>query len=375
MIIRNFWLQQLNEAWKERSLIWLSGVRRSGKTTLCKMVPDAIYMNCDLPSVVRQIEDPEFFFHNVTGNNIVIFDEIHRIENPSAVLKIGTDEFPEIKILATGSSTLSATKKFRDSLAGRKVQLFLPPVLWSECNANFGISDLDRRLIRGGLPEFLLADTKIAEHYSEWMDSYYARDIQELFNVRNRTGFLKLMQLIFLQSGGMLEISSLAKESGLSRPTVMAHIEALTLAHAIFPVPPFYGGGKKEIVKRPKVYAFDTGFVTHVKGWNEIRETDRGILWEHLVLDMLRTQKGNVFYWADTYGNEIDFIAKASTGQVHAFECKINPDKFSPKALLKFREFYPEGKNFCISPHVQHSYKLSFKGIEVEFHSGLFNQW
>jgi predicted AAA+ superfamily ATPase len=338
------------------------------------MIPDAVYMNCDLPSVARQIEDPEFFFHNVNGSNIVIFDEIHRIENPSAVLKIGTDEFPEIKILATGSSTLSATTKFRDSLAGRKVQLFLPPVLWSECNVNFGISDLDRRLIRGGLPEFLLADTKIAEHYSEWMDSYYARDIQELFNVRNRTGFLKLMQLIFLQSGGMLEISSLAKESGLSRPTVMAHIEALTLAHAVYPVPPFYGGGKKEIVKRPKVYAFDTGFVTHVKGWNEIRETDRGILWEHLVLDLLRTQKGNVFYWADTYGNEVDFVVKDSMGQVHAFECKINPDKFSPKALLKFREFYPEGKNFCISPHVQHSYKLNFKGIEVEFHSGLFKQ-
>ncbi len=338
------------------------------------MIPDAVFMNCDLPSVARQVEDPEFFFHNIKENTTVIFDEIHRIEHPSIVLKIGTDEFPGLKILATGSSTLSATKKFRDSLTGRKTQVFLPPVLWSECSADFGISDFDHRLLRGGLPEFLLAEKRNPEHYSEWIDSYYARDIQELFNVRNRTGFLKLMQLLFMQSGGMLEITSLAKECGLSRPTVMAHIEALTVAHAIYLVQPYYGGGKKEIVRRPKVYAFDTGFVTHIKGWNEIRETDRGILWEHLVLDMLRTQMGDVLYWADTYGHEIDFVVKESEGQVHAFECKINPDKFSPKALQKFREFYPEGKNYCVSPHIEIPYKLNFQGTEVWFLSGKLNQ-
>ena len=92
---------------------------------------------------------------------------------------------------------------------------------------------LSKRLLNGGLPEFLLSDIKQGELYSEWIDSYYARDIQELFNVRNRTGFLKLMQLLFVRSGGILEISSLAKESGLSRPTVMAHIEAMAVAHAI----------------------------------------------------------------------------------------------------------------------------------------------
>ena len=115
--------------------------------------------------------------------NVIIFDEIHRINNPSQVLKIGTDEFSQLKILATGSSTLSATNKFRDSLTGRKIQLFLPPVLWSECKQDFNISNLDERLIKGGLPGFLLSDDKFGELYSEWIESYYARDIQELFNV------------------------------------------------------------------------------------------------------------------------------------------------------------------------------------------------
>jgi len=365
MIHRPYWLSLITNAWKERPLVWLSGVRRSGKTTLCKMVPDATYLNCDLPSVARQLEDPEFFYSNLQENSVVIFDEIHRINNPSQVLKIGTDEFPHLKILATGSSTLSATNKFRDSLTGRKIQLFLPPVLWSECRNDFNILNFDERLIKGGLPGYLLSDDKKGDLYAEWIESYYARDIQELFNVRNRTGFLKLLNLLFMQSGGLLEITSLARESGLSRPTVMSHLDALTVAHAISIVQPFFGGGKKEIVRRPKVYGFDTGFVTHIKGWNEIRESDRGLLWEHLVLDMLRVKYGKVYYWSDKEKSEIDFIIKGEGNVIHAIECKVNPDKFSGKAIRKFRSYYPEGSNFCFSPQVRNPYKIRSKEIEV----------
>lgn len=371
MILRPLWLDLLKNAWKKRSLVWLSGVRRSGKTTLCKMIPDVVYLNCDLPSVTRQLENPEFFYRNLNKNSTVIFDEIHRISNPSIVLKIGTDEFPNLKILATGSSSLAATNKFRDSLTGRKTQLFLPPVLWNECINDFGIFDIDHRLLMGGLPEFLLSEKKKEEFYAEWIDSYYARDIQELFNVRNRMGFLKLMQLLFMQSGGVFEITSLARESGLSRPTVMSHLEALTVAHAVSFVPPFFGGGKKEIIKRPKIYAFDTGFVTHVKGWYEIRETDRGILWEHLVLDMLRVSYGNVYYWTDKEGNEVDFIVKGPDREVHTIECKINPEKYTSKSIQKFRSYYPKGKNYCFSPHVKTPYKLQVKNMEVEFCSSI----
>ncbi len=367
MLKRPFWLAKLKDAWEKRQLVWLSGVRRSGKTTLCKMIPDAAYLNCDLPSVTRQLYNPEFFYSNLKEGSTVIFDEIHRINDPSLVLKIGTDEFPHLKILATGSSTLAATKKFRDSLTGRKIQLFFPPVLWNECPDDFGIPDLDHRLLNGGLPELLLSGYREEQFYSEWIDSYYARDVQELFNVRNRTGFLRLMQILFMQSGGVMEITSLSKETGLSRPTVISHIESLAIAHAINIVQPFFGGGVKEITKRPKVYAFDTGFVTHVKGWNEIRDTDRGLLWEHLVLDMLKAEYGKVFYWSDKEKNEIDFVIKGNRDEVHTAECKINPDRFSVNAVKRFRKFYPKGRNYCFSPHIKEPYKLKFGDIVVEF--------
>jgi len=368
MIIRPYWLKQLESAWKRRPLIWLSGVRRSGKTTLCKMLPDATYLNCDLPSVSRQLDNPEYLFRNLEPGTTLILDEIHRIKDPSLVLKIGTDEFTN-KILATGSSTLAATKKFRDTLTGRKTQLHLAPVLWNECLNAFNLNDLDRRLLHGGLPEFLLEESKEVDFFSEWIDSFFARDIQELFGFRNRTGFLKLMELLFMQSGGLLEISSLSRDSSLSRPTVMTHIEALSAAHAITLVQPFSSRRQKEIVKRPKVYAFDTGFVTHVNGWNEIRETDRGLLWEHLVLDMLIADKKPVKYWRDKDKTEIDFVIPDHENNILTVECKINPDKYSPKALKKFRDHYKEGRNFCFSPHIEKPYKLNFGDLEVEFRS------
>jgi uncharacterized protein len=335
------------------------------------MLPDAIYLNCDLPSVGRQLDNPEYLFRNLAPGSTIILDEIHRINEPSLVLKIGTDEFSEIKILATGSSTLSATKKFRDTLTGRKIQLNLPPVLWNECLDAFNLPDLDRRMLHGGLPEFLLNESKESEFFSEWIDSFYARDIQELFGVRNRTGFLKLMQLLFMQSGGLMEISSLSRVSGLSRPTVMSHIEAMAAAHAIRLVEPFSGRRQQEIVKRPKVYAFDTGFVTYVKGWNEIRESDRGLLWEHLVLDMLSMAYQPVKYWLDKDKTEIDFVIPDEGKYIHTVECKINPDKYSPKALQKFRTRYPRGKNLCFSPHIENAYKLRYGDLEVEFRSVL----
>ncbi|MGZ6225549.1 MAG: AAA family ATPase, partial [Syntrophales bacterium] len=165
MIERTFWVQRIQEAWKKRPIVWLSGVRRVGKTTIARMFPKAVYQNCDLPSVVRRLVDPEPFYDSLDKGSIVIFDEIHRLEDPSSLLKIAADVYPHLKVLATGSSTLAATKKFRDSLTGRKHMIYLPPVLWSECIDYFNIKELDRRLLHGGLPEPLLSDTKHAAFF------------------------------------------------------------------------------------------------------------------------------------------------------------------------------------------------------------------
>ena len=368
---RPYWIEQIYAAWKKRPIVWVSGVRRVGKTTLAKMLADAVYMNCDLPSVARAISDPELFFDGLNKNAIVVFDEVHRIEDPSKLLKIAADEYAHLRVLATGSSTLAATKKFKDSLTGRKFAIYLPPVLWDECPDIFQIQNLDHRMLHGGLPESLLERKKDPAFFSEWIDSFYARDIQELFGIRNRVGFIKLLHLLLRQSGGFIDYSNLAKLCDLSRPTVKAHIEAMEIAHAVFLLSPFHGGGRREITQRPKCYGFDTGFVTFIKGWETIREDDRGLLWEHLALDTLRTRINplNLYYWRDKSGREIDFIIRKQGRKVDAIECKINPDQFDPKSFIPFRSLYPEGENHIICPGIKDPYRRRHKGLLFNYSS------
>ena len=369
MYKRPFWIQRIEQAWKKRSVVWLSGVRRVGKTTLARMLPDTVYLNCDLPSVCRRLTDPESFYDGLGKRATIVFDEVHRLEEPSRLLKIAADVYPHLKVLATGSSTLVATQKFRDSLTWRKQMIYLPPVLWMECLSEFGITDLDRRMLHGGLPEPLLSLKKEPAFFSEWMDSFYARDIQELFSIRNRTGFMKLLHLLMRQSGGFIDYTNLAHLSELSRPTVKAHVEVMSIAHAVFLLPPFHGGVRREITQRPKCYTFDTGFVTFAKGWDSIREEDRGLLWEHLVLDTLRTGMDyrTIYYWRDKSGREVDFVMKGSGQQVDTIECKINPDRFDFNSLAVFRANYPEGRNYVVSPVVKTPYQQRFGKLVVRY--------
>ena len=360
MIRRDIWLNRLQRAGFRRPIVWLSGVRRVGKTTLARMLPDAVYMNCDLPSVVRALDDPELFLDGRKPGTMVVLDEVHRLDDPSRLLKIAADEYRHLRILATGSSTLAATRKFRDALTGRKEAVHLCPVLWEECADPFGLPELDRRLLHGGLPEPLLAERKTPASFSEWIDSFYARDILELFGIRNRQGFLSLFRLLLRRSGGQIDYSRLANLSELSRPTVKAHIEAMQTAHAVHLLRPFHGGGKREIVSRPKCYAFDTGFVTFEKGWESIRDDDRGLLWEHLVLDALRFRYADedIFYWQDKSRREVDFVIRRERDRVDVVECKINSDKFVPAAVEAFRGLYPKGDNYIVSPVVKKPYRV-----------------
>ncbi|WP_295622817.1 AAA family ATPase, partial [uncultured Lamprocystis sp.] len=209
MIQRPFWQQRIQAAWREAPIAWLCGVRRSGKTTLAQSLgaEQMLYVNCDLPSVEDMLRDPQVFFRGCS-KPVVVFDEIHQLRDPARVLKIGADGFPELRILATGSSTLAASKKFRDTLTGRKRVVHLTPVLWDELEA-FGVA-LPQRLFHGGLPPALLAESKQAAFYREWLDSFFARDIQRLFGFRDMNRFNTLFEYLLQQSGGQFEVTKTA---------------------------------------------------------------------------------------------------------------------------------------------------------------------
>ncbi len=366
MIPRPFWRDRIEAAWKEAPIAWLSGVRRTGKTTLARDLGDerTLYVNCDLPAAEDMVRDPALFYRNCR-QPVVVFDEIHQLRDPSRVLKIGADLFPKLRILATGSSTLAASKKFRDTLTGRKRQIHLTPVLNTELKA-FGVS-LPKRLLHGGLPPALLAETKKPSFYREWMDSFFARDIQRLFAFRNMNRFNSLFEYLLRQSGGQFEVTKTAAALGITRPTVESHLEALQITHAIMLARPFSGGGQKELVKQPKLYGFDTGFVSFARGWDTLRPDDCGSLWEHLTFEHLQGHLPDTpaRYWRDKAGNEIDFVLPRARDTVDAIECKWNPSAFDASALNVFRSYYPKGRNYLVTPLAGSSYAKRFGKLEV----------
>jgi hypothetical protein len=367
MIERPFWLRRIERAWREAPIVWLAGVRRSGKTTLAQgLGSDRIrYVNCDLPVATDMLRDPELFYRSC-DRPIVVFDEIHQLPDPSTLLKIGADVFPHLRILATGSSTLAASRKFRDTLTGRKRLVHLTPVLWDELAA-FQNCPLLKRLYQGGLPEALLSETKAQGFYREWMDSFFSRDIQRLFAFRDLDKFNSLFEYVMKQSGGLLQVARAATALGISRPTVESHVQALETTHAVALLRPFHGGGQKELIKIQKVFAFDTGFVSFSRGWDPLRHDDYGVLWEHLVLEYLQAHayEWRVKYWRDAAGREIDFVVVRSRDQVDALECKWDPSQFDPEALKLFRSYYPKGNNYLVSPLAVQGYRRKVAGLDI----------
>jgi predicted AAA+ superfamily ATPase len=364
-IARPYWQDLLQDSWKRRSIVWLSGVRRSGKTTVAKSLKSFSYFNCDDSEIQEKLTNPKVFLKSIQSKGVV-FDEIHQIENASQLLKIAADEFPDLKVLATGSSTLAANRKFKDSLTGRKRNLHFLPILVSEIQA-FSAS-LEKRMLFGGLPPNLMSSELDREYFAEWLDSFYARDIQEIFAVEKRQAFLKVFEFVLMQNGQLIQATEIAKVSGLSRPTIVKYLEILETTKALTILKPFSGNPLREIVAQPKIYGFDTGFVCFAKRDEQLGSTEKGYLLENLVLESMqaypKVQKIN--FWRDKAGHEIDFVVPTGKSDVLAIECKSQKRNFSSKNLSVFRKQYPHGKNVVVVLEKTSTIEKS-DGLEIQF--------
>ncbi len=321
---------------------------------MCLALPDIDYFDCELPSVRRRLADPELFLRDLAGRRVVL-DEIHRLPDPSELLKIAADHFPGTRVLATGSSTLGASARFRDTLTGRKENLWLTPMISMDVTA-FG-GTLEQRLHRGGLPPFFVAKEADERGYQEWLDAYWARDIQELFRLEKRHTFLKFLELLLVQSGGMYEATRFARECEASRPTMNNYLAVLEATHVVHVVRPFSHRRAAEIVAAPKVYGFDTGFVCMWRGWRALRPEDHGALWEHYVLNELhaRLQNREIRYWRDKQGHEVDFVIERRGAPPLAIECKWRYRGDDFPGLTAFARHYPEASLLVVAADAEDS--------------------
>jgi uncharacterized protein len=373
-IRRPLWQKMIEKAWKERNVVWLMGVRRVGKTSLCHSLEHVEYFDCEKPRNRQLLADPEGFLESQKGKRIVL-DEIHRLDNPSEILKLAADYYPDIYIIATGSSTLGASAKFKDTLTGRKREVWLTPMLLQEMDA-FGNTDTRHRFLFGGFPSFFVKKQLPETDFREWVDAYWAKDIQELFSVAKRSSFQKCAELLLAHSGGMFEASTYAAPCEVSRETIVNYLHVLEETFVVHIVRPYSTHKPTEIVKSPKIYGFDTGFVCYAKGWSELRAEDMGFMWEHIMLNEIHghLQTRAIQYWRDKQGREIDFVLKdRAENALTAIECKFNSsfEELVATGIGKnfevFRSHYPDGENFVVSNNIDTSFQRSYNNLIISF--------
>jgi len=367
MVQRRFWLKRIEAAWQQRSVIWLSGVRRAGKTYLCQSLPNIEYFDCELPRTRKMMEDPQAFLDGLRGRQVVL-DEIHRLDNPSQLLKIAADYYSDTKVLATGSSTLGASAKFRDTLAGRKVELWLTPMISADL-IDFAHTDLPHRFLHGGLPPFFLSGEISERDFQEWVDAYWAKDIQELFRLERHYSFQKFVELLMAQSGGIFEATRFAGPCEVNRATIANYLKVLESTFVVHVLRPFSTHRSNEIVSAPKVYAFDTGFVCYFRGWHELRPHDLGVLWEHFVLNELQAclQSRDIHYWRDKRKHEIDFVLTRRGAPPLAIECKWSLGEFDPVNLQIFQKQYPRAKFYVVAHDIDRAFTRYYDDLVVKF--------
>jgi uncharacterized protein len=232
-----------------------------------------------------------------------------------------------------------------------------------------GNTDLKHRLLRGGLPPFFMAEEVPERDFQEWMDAYWAKDIQELFRLERKASFQRFFELMLAQSGGIFEATKFAAPCEVSRTTISNYLAVLEATSVAIVLRPFSSRRGNEIIAAPKVYGFDTGFACAYRGWVEVRPEDLGRLWEHFILNELtaRLQPSALRYWRDKQGHEVDFIWLPRSGKPLAIECKWSARDCDPGPLLLFGRAYPKFELTVVTMDAEPGFTRQFGPSAVRF--------
>jgi predicted AAA+ superfamily ATPase len=235
---------------------------------------------------------------------------------------------------------------------------------------DFDAPDLPHRLLQGGLPPFFLSPEPPEREFQEWMDAFWAKDVQELFRLERRRSFQKFLELMLAQSGGIFEATRFAAPCEVSRSTITNYLAVLEATFVLHVVPPFSSRRQTEIIAAPKVYGFDTGFVCAFRGWHSpLRGEELGRLWEHFVLNEMhaRLQTRQVRYWRDKRGHEVDFVWAVRGKPPVAIECKWSASDFDAVNFQSFASIYPQSEFHVVATDVVRPFVRQYGALKVQF--------
>ena len=331
--------QQLVNLLREFPAVVLLGPRQSGKTTLALAEQarrgDAIYLDLELPSAQRQLDDPEAFLL-AQRNRLVILDEVQRMPELFAVLRgvidiRRRDGEAAGQFLLLGSATGALLRQASESLAGRVARLELTPFQVRELLPPDALGPaLDSLWARGGFPLAWLAqsDAQSLRWREAFIATYLERDIPALGPRLPATTLRRLWTMLAHVQGSLLNQSQLAASLAVNGQTVARYIDILCDLMLVRRLPAWHGNVGKRLVRAPRVYVRDSG-ITHALLELDCLEAVlghpvAGASWEGFVVEQLlaAAPQAQVSFYRTAHGAEADLVMDLRHGETWVIEIK-----------------------------------------------------
>jgi len=322
--------------------ILIMGARQTGKTTLikaiCKGREDVLWLNGDEPDVRSIMENmTSTRLSAIIGRkNIIVIDEAQRIQNIGLIIKLITDQIPNVHVIASGSSSFELANQVNEPLTGRKWEYKLFPLSFEELVHTNGLLEekrlLPHRLVYGSYPEVVTSAGIEKELLFQLMDSYLYRDVMTLEQIKKPDKLVLLLQALAFQAGSQVSYSEVGQKCGLDNKTIEKYITLMEQAYILFRLGSFSRNLRNELTTTRKIYFVDNGIRNAlIANFSQIENrADVGALWENYLMServkFLRNHgiRANCWFWRTAQQQEIDYLEE-SDGKLEAYEFKWNP--------------------------------------------------
>lgn len=365
--------QRLSTSLDFAKVIVLTGARQTGKTTLLKnesIFNDYKYFTLDDFDVLAQIEkDP---FEILLSGEKVIIDEAQKSPEIMVAIKKIVDENAKASFVLSGSANLLLMKSVTESLAGRASYNILYPFVPAEWDGKYvphwfiklfdgefpvdvtvkSSSTLKKLLFRGFMPRLFEIETEeqIYLWWESYVRTYLERDLRDLSNISSLPDFRKVMELLALRTGSLVEQTGISNDTGISQPTVHRYLNILEESLLFTRLRPYTVNKSKSITKMPKGYFIDSGLAAYLAAIKSSRSLDNkfaGHLFEGMILLYL-LNLAEIFHFKVNFfrkrigGIEVDFVVELGHNAV-GIEVKLadNVDFKDAKNLLHLKEYVP----------------------------------
>jgi uncharacterized protein len=356
MYIERYIKLAIQEALGRGKIVILYGARQVGKTTLVKEIlknfdETSKYLNCDEPDIreafTKKTSTEMKSF--IGGARLIVLDEAQRVHDIGITLKLLHDTYPDLTIIATGSSSFELSNSISEPLTGRNESFTLYPVSFSEYVEQVGSVDASRLLserIRFGSYPAIIGSSRQEEDVRSLARDYLLKDVFQIGHIRKPIVIEKLVKLLALQIGQQVSYNELAQQLEVSRQTVMGYVSLLEQAFVIFRLPPLGRNKRKEVTRFDKIFFYDTGVRNAlIDDFKPLEyRSDKGHLFENFFIAerLKQLQRLNehptLYYWRTKTGAEIDLVEETHEA-LRAFECKWTRGEHLPRAWLSE---YPE---------------------------------